>query len=255
MIGARRLRMKLMSCSMMIAATSSSRDQPADQLAGRGGLLGGHARRSARRAAAAWHRWRAAARSPATGAGRGRGCGRGCPPGPRAGPGSAPARSARATSRGRRAEASTASSTFSSTGRLSNTLGVWNLRPMPRLARAGNGQVRDLARPVPDVPAVGLRWPEIMLMKVVLPAPFGPMTQRSSPLASGNRSRRWRAGPGSAWSGPRCAAARPCALSPAAAREQAADRAGDAAPQDRRSPARTGCRARAASSAGITALR
>src|ERR687892_2582923 len=34
------------------------------------------------------------------------------------------------------------------------------------------------------MPAVGFRWPEIMLMKVVLPAPLGPMTQRSSPLSS-----------------------------------------------------------------------
>ena len=33
-------------------------------------------------------------------------------------------------------------------------------------------------------PALGRRWPEIMLMKVVLPAPFGPMMQRSSLLAS-----------------------------------------------------------------------
>ena len=33
-------------------------------------------------------------------------------------------------------------------------------------------------------PAVGSTWPEIMLMKVVLPAPFGPITQRTSPLAS-----------------------------------------------------------------------
>ena len=40
----------------------------------------------------------------------------------------------------RRADASAASSTFSSTDRLSNTLGVWNLRAMPRLARAVTGR-------------------------------------------------------------------------------------------------------------------
>ena len=32
-----------------------------------------------------------------------------------------------------------ASSMFSNTDRLSNTLGVWNLRQIPRLARAGTG--------------------------------------------------------------------------------------------------------------------
>src|SRR5690242_14955748 len=32
------------------------------------------------------------------------------------------------------------------------------------------------------VPEVGATWPEIMLMNVVFPAPFGPMTQRMSPV-------------------------------------------------------------------------
>src|SRR5262245_13479377 len=39
------------------------------------------------------------------------------------------------------------------------------------------------------MPAVGLRWPDIMLTNVVLPAPLGPMTQRSSPLSSVKSSR------------------------------------------------------------------
>ncbi len=83
-----------------------------------------------------------------------------------------------------RAEASTASSMFSNTDRLSNTLGVWNLRPIPRLARAGTGSGVMRSPWYQMSPALGLRWPEIMLMKVVLPAPFGPMMQRSSLLAS-----------------------------------------------------------------------
>ena len=48
-----------------------------------------------------------------------------------------------------RAEASTASSMFSNTDRLSNTLGVWNLRPIP--AWRADGQRGDALALVPDV--------------------------------------------------------------------------------------------------------
>src|SRR3972149_3108422 len=42
-----------------------------------------------------------------------------------------------------------------------------------------------MSRPLnQSAPAVGVWWPEIMLMKVVLPAPLGPMMQRISPASS-----------------------------------------------------------------------
>ena len=68
-----------------------------------------------------------------------------------------------------------------------------------------------------------------MLMKVVLPAPFGPMMQRSSLLASWKSTWSVATRPETAWS----ASVRKSSamLNPGAAREQAGDGAGDTASQ------------------------
>ena len=68
--------------------------------------------------------------------------------------------------------------------RRSNADGVWNLRAIPNTARRAT-ESSVISRPLNHMrPAVGVRWPDIMLMKVVLPAPFGPITQRTSPVSS-----------------------------------------------------------------------
>ena len=75
-----------------------------------------------------------------------------------------------------------ASSRFSNTVKASNTVGFWNLRPMPRVAISGSFMVSRLWRlPNQTDPVSGAVLPVIMSIMVVLPAPFGPMMQRSSP--------------------------------------------------------------------------
>jgi hypothetical protein len=78
---------------------------------------------------------------------------------------------------GRRSE----SSTFSQTVRFTKTDGVWNLRPMPRAAIWFSlSAVRSVLRPKITRPCAGFTRPEMTSSSVVLPAPLGPMTTRSS---------------------------------------------------------------------------
>src|SRR5262249_45941943 len=78
-----------------------------------------------------------------------------------------------------------ASRRLSSTVWLSNTVGFWNLRPMPSSAmRVSSSRVRSTAPSNSTVPSSGLVLPVMMSIIVVLPAPFGPMMARISPGAS-----------------------------------------------------------------------
>ncbi|MNZ93690.1 hypothetical protein D3C78_1127690 [compost metagenome] len=75
-----------------------------------------------------------------------------------------------------------ASSRFSNTLRASNTVGFWNLRPMPAWAISTSlMRVRSRVSPKNAVPLSGRVLPVITSISVVLPAPLGPMMQRSSP--------------------------------------------------------------------------
>ena len=75
-----------------------------------------------------------------------------------------------------------ASSRFSNTEWFSNTVGRWNLRPMPAWAICGSLiRVRSMVWPKNAVPVSGRVLPVITSIIVVLPAPLGPITQRSSP--------------------------------------------------------------------------
>ncbi len=77
-----------------------------------------------------------------------------------------------------------ASSRFSNTVSCSNTVGFWNLRPIPRLAISGSlWRSRSMVEPKYTVPLSGRVLPVMMSIIVVLPAPLGPMMQRSSPGA------------------------------------------------------------------------
>ena len=94
---------------------------------------------------------------------------------------SADARRARAALR-TRLSAFMASSRFSKAVCCSNTVGFWNLRPMPACAiSASLIVVRSMDWPKNAVPWSGRVLPVITSIIVVLPAPFGPMMQRSSP--------------------------------------------------------------------------
>ena len=79
-----------------------------------------------------------------------------------------------------------ASSQFSKTVCPWKTVGRWNLRPMPRPAiSTSDRRVRSLRRLSRKTdPLVGRVLPVMQSMSVVLPAPFGPMRQRSSPFSS-----------------------------------------------------------------------
>ena len=71
---------------------------------------------------------------------------------------------------------------------LSNTVGFWNLRPMPSSAmRVSSSRVRSVTPSNSTVPASGLVLPVMMSIIVVLPAPFGPMMARISPGSSVER--------------------------------------------------------------------
>ena len=66
----------------------------------------------------------------------------------------------------------------------SKTVGFWNLRPMPACAiSASVSRVRSMVWPKNAVPASGRVLPVMTSIIVVLPAPFGPMMQRSSPAS------------------------------------------------------------------------
>ena len=65
---------------------------------------------------------------------------------------------------------------------LSNTVGFWNLRPMPRLAMSASSRVRrSIDAPKSTSPASGRVLPVMTSIIVVLPAPLGPMMARISP--------------------------------------------------------------------------
>src|SRR5882672_3128751 len=73
--------------------------------------------------------------------------------------------------------------TFSWTVRPLNTRTPWNVRAMPSAARRCTGRrvMSDPARRI--VPPSARTTPEMRLMSVVLPAPFGPMRPSASPSA------------------------------------------------------------------------
>ncbi len=78
-----------------------------------------------------------------------------------------------------------ASSRFSNTLWFSNTVGFWNLRPMPACAISGSlCASRSMVWPNHAEPWSGRVLPVITSIMVVLPAPFGPMMQRSSPVST-----------------------------------------------------------------------
>ena len=82
-----------------------------------------------------------------------------------------------------------ASSRFSNTVSCSNTVGFWNLRPMPSWAISGSlWRSRSMVLPKYTVPSSGRVLPVMMSIIVVLPAPLGPMMQRSSPGAMSSDS-------------------------------------------------------------------
>jgi hypothetical protein len=73
------------------------------------------------------------------------------------------------------------SSTLSRTVRFTNTDGVWNFRPTPSPAISFSRRAtRSVWWPKMTRPLAGLTRPEMTSSKVVLPAPFGPITTRSS---------------------------------------------------------------------------
>ena len=75
-----------------------------------------------------------------------------------------------------------ASSRFSKTFRNSNTVGFWNLRPMPACAISGSVRANRLRScPNHTDPLSGRVLPVMTSIIVVFPAPFGPMIQSSSP--------------------------------------------------------------------------
>src|SRR4051794_6512271 len=80
--------------------------------------------------------------------------------------------------------ACTASATFSSTVNSRKIEVIWNERAIPSPARRG-GPSRDTSVPAKRiVPASGRSSPESSAIRVVLPAPFGPMIAWSSPGAT-----------------------------------------------------------------------
>jgi len=75
-----------------------------------------------------------------------------------------------------------ASSRFSNTDNCSNTVGFWNLRPMPKLAIWSSvSRVRSTCPSNKTSPVSGRVLPVMTSIMVVLPAPLGPMMVRSSP--------------------------------------------------------------------------
>ena len=135
------------------------------------------------------------------------------------------------------------------------TRGTWVLMPMPSRAIACGSSPATPCRGTGPAPAVGRYWPVRHLKKVLLPAPFGPIRQRSSPSCRvkrhGRRRRRRRSassGPGleervASWIGLHRLAS---AVGAAAARGRAARPASTA----RRRP--QGCRPRGTSRTAIT---
>ncbi len=64
---------------------------------------------------------------------------------------------------------------------LSNTVGFWNLRPMPADAiSCSRNRSRSMVEPKNASPPSGRVLPVMTSIMVVLPAPFGPMMARIS---------------------------------------------------------------------------
>ena len=77
-----------------------------------------------------------------------------------------------------------ASIRFVSTLSVSTTVGFWNFRPIPSRAQsASSSRVRSVSSSQTTRPSSGRVLPVMMSSIVVFPAPFGPTTARSSPLA------------------------------------------------------------------------
>ena len=71
--------------------------------------------------------------------------------------------------------------TFSCADSSGKTFETWNVRPIPAFARRYGGCSVMSTPSSSMVPLVGRRRPETRLKSVVFPAPFGPITARSSP--------------------------------------------------------------------------
>ena len=71
---------------------------------------------------------------------------------------------------------------FSSTVMLLNGRGIWKLRAMPRRARRCGGSWVMSSPQNTTLPACGRSAPEMQLISVVLPEPFGPIRPNRSPL-------------------------------------------------------------------------
>ncbi len=75
-----------------------------------------------------------------------------------------------------------ASSRLSRTVWFSNTVGFWNLRPMPKVAMSASSSLVRSALPSNTTsPSSGRVLPVTTSIMVVLPAPLGPMMARISP--------------------------------------------------------------------------
>lgn len=85
-----------------------------------------------------------------------------------------------------------ASSTLSATVWLSNTVGFWNLRPMPSSAiDASSWRVKSTVPSANSTsPLSGFVLPVMTSIIVVLPAPLGPMMARIAPVSTVNDSER-----------------------------------------------------------------
>ena len=59
---------------------------------------------------------------------------------------------------------------------------IWNVRPRPRFTRADCARRVTSSPPRKTCPVVGSSRPVSMLMKVVLPAPFGPISACRAPV-------------------------------------------------------------------------
>jgi hypothetical protein len=85
---------------------------------------------------------------------------------------------------------------FSRTVRAGKTLGFWNFRRTPALAISASERfVRSWVSPRRIRPDLALVIPVIASSRVVFPAPFGPITARTSPesTASDRESSAWKA--------------------------------------------------------------
>ena len=97
---------------------------------------------------------------------------------------SAPLRRARNMAHTRRS-CFRASVRLSRTLRRSNTVGFWNLRPMPTSAICASVRCsRSMRSPKNTCPSSGRVLPVMTSISVVLPAPLGPIRQRSSPWST-----------------------------------------------------------------------